>query len=252
MEMINTLAPELARSVPGELKAAKLPKLRAVIQIGGPKSAGHDRLRRSREDGARPPSRDARGAVEEPAVRRSDQHPVHQRHHRLAEGRHAHAPQHPQQRLFRRPRDGADRERPDVHPGAALSLLRHGDGQPHGGDPRRGDGLSGRGVRSAGDADDGGAGEVHDALRRADHVHRRARASGILALQSLLAADGHHGRRAVPDRGHAQGHRADEHARRDHRLRHDRDQPGQLPDRRQRQRSSGGCRRSAAFIRTPR
>jgi fatty-acyl-CoA synthase len=40
MEMINTLAPELARSVPGELKAAKLPKLRTVIQIGGPQSPG--------------------------------------------------------------------------------------------------------------------------------------------------------------------------------------------------------------------
>ncbi len=33
--MINTLAPELARSKPGHLDAAKLPSLRAVIQIGG-------------------------------------------------------------------------------------------------------------------------------------------------------------------------------------------------------------------------
>jgi fatty-acyl-CoA synthase len=40
MEMINTLAPELARSTPGELNAVKLPKLRTVIQIGGPKQAG--------------------------------------------------------------------------------------------------------------------------------------------------------------------------------------------------------------------
>src|SRR5688500_3286944 len=40
MEMINTLVPELARSAPGELKAAKLPKLRVVIQIGGPRSPG--------------------------------------------------------------------------------------------------------------------------------------------------------------------------------------------------------------------
>jgi fatty-acyl-CoA synthase len=40
MEMINTLAPELARAVPGELKAQKLPKLRIVIQIGGPQCAG--------------------------------------------------------------------------------------------------------------------------------------------------------------------------------------------------------------------
>src|SRR5258706_10138726 len=40
MEMVNTLAPELATSTPGQLKAAKLPKLRAVIQIGGPKAPG--------------------------------------------------------------------------------------------------------------------------------------------------------------------------------------------------------------------
>src|SRR4029077_20573194 len=33
--MINTLAPELARSRPGHLDAAKLPALRAVSQIGG-------------------------------------------------------------------------------------------------------------------------------------------------------------------------------------------------------------------------
>ena len=32
--MINTLAPELARSQPGQLQAAKMPQLRAVIQIG--------------------------------------------------------------------------------------------------------------------------------------------------------------------------------------------------------------------------
>src|SRR5690348_615633 len=32
--MINTLAPELALSHPGELRAAKLPSLRSVIQIG--------------------------------------------------------------------------------------------------------------------------------------------------------------------------------------------------------------------------
>jgi len=40
MEMVNTLAPELAKSEPGQLKAAKLPKLRVVIQIGGPKAPG--------------------------------------------------------------------------------------------------------------------------------------------------------------------------------------------------------------------
>jgi fatty-acyl-CoA synthase len=40
MEMLNTLLPELATSQAGELQAARLPQLRAVIQIGGPKSPG--------------------------------------------------------------------------------------------------------------------------------------------------------------------------------------------------------------------
>src|SRR5204863_3544076 len=40
MEMLNKLLPELAKSVPGELHAARLPQLRAVIQIGGPPSPG--------------------------------------------------------------------------------------------------------------------------------------------------------------------------------------------------------------------
>ena len=40
MEMLNTLLPELAASQPGELQAARLPQLRAVIQIGGPKCPG--------------------------------------------------------------------------------------------------------------------------------------------------------------------------------------------------------------------
>jgi fatty-acyl-CoA synthase len=40
MEMLNTLLPELAASPPGELQALRLPQLRAVIQIGGPKCPG--------------------------------------------------------------------------------------------------------------------------------------------------------------------------------------------------------------------
>jgi fatty-acyl-CoA synthase len=40
MEMLNTLLPELAKSQPGELNAARLPQLRAVIQVGGPKAPG--------------------------------------------------------------------------------------------------------------------------------------------------------------------------------------------------------------------
>ncbi|MGE3283341.1 MAG: AMP-binding protein, partial [Alphaproteobacteria bacterium] len=38
--MLNTLAPELRSAAPGRLRAAKLPHLRSVIQIGGPTAAG--------------------------------------------------------------------------------------------------------------------------------------------------------------------------------------------------------------------
>lgn len=40
MEMLNTLLPELATAKPGQLRAAKLPDLRMVIQIGGPAAPG--------------------------------------------------------------------------------------------------------------------------------------------------------------------------------------------------------------------
>ncbi len=38
--MVNTLAPELAASAPGQLSAARLPQLRIVVQIGGPAAPG--------------------------------------------------------------------------------------------------------------------------------------------------------------------------------------------------------------------
>jgi fatty-acyl-CoA synthase len=40
LEMLNTLMPELAGSEPGALRAARLPQLRAVIQVGGPLCPG--------------------------------------------------------------------------------------------------------------------------------------------------------------------------------------------------------------------
>ena len=51
------------------------------------------------------------------------------------------------------------------------------------------------------------------ALRRADDVHRRARAPGLRALRPLEPAHRHHGRRALPGRGDEAGARADAHGR---------------------------------------
>ena len=91
MEMLNVLLPELATASPGELNAARLPQLRAVIQIGGPACPGTIPFEEvARMGGAR--HRDTLAALgENSSVRRSHQHPVYQRHHRIAQGRHADA-----------------------------------------------------------------------------------------------------------------------------------------------------------------
>ena len=99
------------------------------------------------------------------------------------EGRDAQPPQHPQQRLLRRAAARLHRARPALHPGAALPLLRHGDGQPGLHDARRDDGLPRGGVRAGGRAGGGAGRALHRALRRADDVHRRAGPPGLRPLR---------------------------------------------------------------------
>ena len=188
-----------------------------------------------------------RGRVARARLRRADQHPVHERHHRLAQGRDALAPQHPQQRLLRRRVLPLHRAGPRLHPGALLPLLRDGDGQPRLRHPRRLHGHPGARVRARGDARGRRRGALHEPLRRADDVHRRARAPRLRLLRPVLAANRDHGRLAVPRGGHAQGHRSHAHGGRDHLLRHDRDLAGLDPDdRRRRARAPRRHRRARA------
>ena len=229
--MINTLAPELRHARPGHLDAAKAAGAARRDPDRRQPRARHGPVRQRLCHGRGTAARAAAGAGEDAAIRRADQHPVHLRHHGPAEGRHADAPQHPEQRLLPRRGDALHRAGQGVHPGAAVSLLRHGDGQPGLHDARRGDGVSRRGVRSAGDAADGGRGALHVAVRRADHVHRRTGPSGVRQIRSVQPAHRHHGRRPLPDRGDAPLHPRHAPDRDHHRLRHDRDQPGQHPDR---------------------
>ena len=56
-------------------------------------------------------------------------------------------------------------------------------------------------VRSGGHARGLRGGAVHERLRRADDVHRRARPRALLRVRLRLAADRDHGRVALPDRG---------------------------------------------------
>ena len=59
-------------------------------------------------------------------------------------------------------------------PGPLLPLLRHGDGQPGGHQPRRGHDHPGPGLRPGADAQGGAGRALHEPLRRPHDVHRRA------------------------------------------------------------------------------
>ena len=105
------------------------------------------------------------------------QHPVHQRHDGVPEGRHAVPSQHPEQRVLHRGGLPVHGSGPGLHPGALLSLLRHGAGQPGLHDARLGDHHSLPRVRSRREPAGRRGRAVHVAVRGADHVHRRAGAA---------------------------------------------------------------------------
>ncbi len=177
------------------------------------------------------PRRDpARGDDVVAVGRRPDQHPVHVGHHRLPEGRHAQPPQHPQQRLPDHRADQLHRGGPALHPRALLPLLRHGDGQPRVHQPRRHDGDPGARLRPRDHAAGGRRREVHGGLRRPDHVHRDAEPPDLRRPRPVQPAHRDHGRVDLPGRGDEALHQRHAHARGRHRLRHDRDLAGLLPD----------------------
>ena len=118
--------PSLQACPPGHLAAKRVPQLKAVVQLGPNPRPGafsfDEVMERGRSAGTLAPRRHH----VEPQPERPDQHPVHLRHHRRAEGRDAHPPQHRQQRHLHGPRHEAAARRSAVHSRAALPLLRHG------------------------------------------------------------------------------------------------------------------------------
>ena len=141
------------------------------------------------------------------------------------------------------------RGRPRLHPGAALPLLRDGARQPRLQPARRLHGLPRGAFEPLATLEAVARGALHEPLRRADDVHRRARPPALRRVRPV-AAHRDHGRLALPDRGHAPG-RPTWHRRGDHRLRDDRDLAGSTMVRRD-DTSSGAARRSARPCRTPR
>ena len=128
-----------------------------------------------------------------------------------------------------------------MHPGAALPLLRHGAGQPGLRDPRRGHGLS-RARASIRwpmlQAVPRSAARRCTACRPCSSpsstIRDFARVRPVARLRTGIMAGS-----PCPIEVMKRVVARDAHARGDHRLRHDRDQPGQLPERRPTIRSSG-------------
>ena len=98
--MMRALAPELDAAGPARSRAAALPDLRGIVRLGAEPAPGMLRWSDLLAMADRRERRRSRAAPARAGVRRPDQHPVHERHHRLPEGRDAQPPQHPQQRLL--------------------------------------------------------------------------------------------------------------------------------------------------------
>ena len=213
------------------LDSVRLPELKHVVLLGDepvpPRCLSYRQRARARRAGA---ARAARRPDRRARPRRRDQHPVHERHHRLAEGRDAVALQHRQQRALLRQGDGAQ-------PRATGSASRCRSTTASAW-------CSACCARAASGATMVFPGESFDAgeTLRAIAQHRCTALHGVptmfvamlehpelRALRPVVAAHRHHGRRAVPDRDDAQGDRADAHARGDDRLRHDRDVADLVP-----------------------
>ena len=126
---------------------------------------------------------------------------------------------------------GYTRARPGLHPGAAVSLLRHGAWATSVA-PRHGATMVYPAPRSTplAHARGRGAGTVHAPVRRADDVHRGARPPEVRRVRPVLAAHRDHGRLTVPGRGDEAGVIGDARRRGHDRLRDDGNVAGLQPD----------------------
>ena len=170
--MLRELAPELGRS---PVPCRRMPRCARWSGSTSPARATiAGMLRFALLHGARRPTDALRLATGRHTESHGPhQHPVHQRHHRVPQGRHADAPQHPEQRLLHR-RGHAPHPKTAVHSRAAVPLLWHGAGQPGLPHARRHHRVPERWLRPAVRAAGRCRTSAAPPARRAHHVHRRA------------------------------------------------------------------------------
>ena len=180
VSMFGSVCPEARESAPGATKSAKLPLLRTVVLMGPQEYAGMYTWEQFLALG-----RDVTDAELDERQASLDIDDVINIQYTsgttgFPEGRDAHPPQHPEQRATSSAsmRVHATEDRlcipvPFYHCFGMvlgnLRLLTHG----------RHDGPPGAELRPAGDAEAIAGGALHGAARRADDVHRRARAPAI-------------------------------------------------------------------------
>ena len=188
VDMLRTLAPE-TRYGEGTLRAARLPHLRHVIVLGeGPRAARRAVFRALDVACRARPPRPSRGLVRGTRSGRRNQHPVHQRHNRPAQGSDTLPFQYRQQRaLSRRNAMALSAEDRLCIPvplyhcfGMVLGVLCcTAVGADHG--------IPRRKFRCRGDAVGRSALPVHGVARRADDVYCPARASEFRELRPFHA-----------------------------------------------------------------
>ena len=125
VEIVRDLVPEAATQERGQPALARVPGAEVAHLHGAGEASRHlHRSRAARCWARHSDDAELRERGRFARRRRRHQHAVHVGHDRLSQGRHAHAPQHPEQRLLHRRAAEVHPGGPRLPAGPALSLLR--------------------------------------------------------------------------------------------------------------------------------